>query len=165
MTWYPDSLSVRAVPAMSRCTQGVSSLNSARNCAAVMDPAFAPPVFFTSATWLLFCSLVLLVHGELPYALSRCLACAKDGGQQLLVVGEGPCAYVAKGRDNCSREGSHVHQPGNAHPAARSTGRLRGQACPPRPCSPPQRSCRSWCAARRPASGLSLLACSRSPQL
>ena len=39
-----------AVPAMSMCAHGVSPTNSARNSAAVIAPALAPPMFLRSAT-------------------------------------------------------------------------------------------------------------------
>src|ERR1700692_4878287 len=38
-----------AVPAISRCAHGVSSTKRCRNCAAVIEPPWRPPVFFTSA--------------------------------------------------------------------------------------------------------------------
>src|SRR5437868_10236132 len=41
--------SIQAVPAMSRCSQGVSSTNSFRKTAAVLAPPQRPPVFMMSA--------------------------------------------------------------------------------------------------------------------
>src|ERR1041385_6103825 len=41
--------SIHAVPAMSRCSQGVSSTNSFRKTAAVLAPPQRPPVFIISA--------------------------------------------------------------------------------------------------------------------
>ena len=38
-----------AVPETSRCAHGVPSTNRCRNCAAVMEPPWRPPVFFMSA--------------------------------------------------------------------------------------------------------------------
>jgi len=38
-----------AVPAMSRCAQGVSATKRLRNCAAVIEPPLRPAAFFTSA--------------------------------------------------------------------------------------------------------------------
>src|SRR6185295_18431296 len=45
--------SPQAVPAISRCAQGVSSENSFRKAAAVIVPAFLPPTFLMSAMSLL----------------------------------------------------------------------------------------------------------------
>ena len=39
------------VPAMSRCAQGVSLTKRCRNCAAVIEPPWRPPVFFMSANF------------------------------------------------------------------------------------------------------------------
>src|SRR5215510_5958097 len=38
-----------AVPAISRCAHGVPSTKRCRNCAAVIEPPWRPPVFFMSA--------------------------------------------------------------------------------------------------------------------
>src|SRR4051812_34406755 len=69
-----------AVPAMSRCAQGVPSLmKRCRNCAAEIEPPHLPPVFFMSAT---FESIILSYFGPsgrrhnfspvaLPAAISR----------------------------------------------------------------------------------------------
>src|SRR5579884_1508961 len=49
--------SSHAVPAMSRCTQGVSPTNSRRNQAAVIEPPARPPMLARSAKALLSNSL------------------------------------------------------------------------------------------------------------
>ena len=40
-----------ATPATSICAQGVSLTNRCRNCAAVIEPPWRPPVFFMSANF------------------------------------------------------------------------------------------------------------------
>ena len=94
------------VPAMSRCAQGVSLTKRFRNCAAVIDPASRPPVFFMSANWESICLSYSLPSGmrqtrspvASPAAESRAASASSFAEHAGIIVAEGDDDGAGQGR-------------------------------------------------------------------
>ena len=128
------SLSVYAVPAMSRCTHGYSSANSFRNSAALIVPAGRPPEFLMSATSDLDQFLVLVPQRQRPAGLAGALSRVEHFLHQRVVVAHHAGRGVAERDDAGAGERRRVDHRGRREAAARSSARRPARAALRRRC-------------------------------